>query len=250
MKKLIAFVFLLIVSVSAVAAEGKKVTYKSGDETVTGMLYAPANAKGKLPGIVVIQEWWGLNDWIKEQASKFADQGYVTLAIDLYRGKVAASPDEAHELMRGLPEDRAIRDLKAAVAFLKTQKNVDEQKIGTIGWCMGGGYSLAAAIAEPTVKATVINYGRLVTDENVIKSINAHILGIFGAQDRGIPVDSVRKFEDTMKKLGKEIEIKIYDDAGHAFENPNNKQGYKPEDAADAWKRQTDFFAREFKGGK
>ena len=250
MKRLIAFVFLLVLSVSAFAADAKQVTYKSGDETVSGMLYAPANAKGKLPGIVVIQEWWGLNDWIKDQASKFADQGYVTLAIDLYRGKVASTPDEAHELMRGLPEDRAIRDLKAAVAFLKTQKNVDEQKIGTIGWCMGGGYSLAAAIADPTVKATVINYGRLVTDENVIKGINAHILGIFGAQDRGISVDSVKKFEDTMKKLGKQIEIKIYDDAGHAFENPNNKQGYKPEDAADAWKRQTDFFAREFKGGK
>ena len=250
MKRLIAFVFLLVLSVSAFAADAKQVTYKSGDETVSGMLYAPANAKGKLPGIVVIQEWWGLNDWIKEQASKFADQGYVTLAIDLYRGKVASTPDEAHELVRGLPEDRAIRDLKAAVAFLKTQKNVDEQKIGTIGWCMGGGNSLAAAIADPTVKATVINYGRLVTDENVIKGINAHILGIFGAQDRGISVDSVKKFEDTMKKLGKQIEIKIYDDAGHAFENPNNKQGYKPEDAADAWKRQTDFFAREFKGGK
>ena len=251
MKRIAIVLFaLLALMSSAFAANGKQVTYKSGDETVSGMLYAPANAKGKLPGIVVIQEWWGLNDWIKEQASKFADQGYVTLAIDLYRGKVATSPDEAHELMRGLPEDRAIRDLKAAVAYLKTQKNVDPQKIGTIGWCMGGGYSLAAAIAEPTVKATVINYGRLVTDENVIKGINAHILGIFGAQDRGIPVDSVKKFEDTMKKLGKQIEIKIYDDAGHAFENPNNKQGYKPEDAADAWKRQTDFFAREFKGGK
>lgn len=251
MKKAIVVVSLLFVfALTAFAADGKQVTYKSGDDTVSGMLYAPANAKGKLPGIVVIHEWYGLNDWVKEQAQKFADQGYVTLAVDLYRGKVAAGPDEAHELMRGLPEDRATRDLKAAVAFLKTQKNVDAEKIGTIGWCMGGGYSLAAAIAEPTVKATIINYGRLVTDESVIKGINAHILGIFGAQDRGIPVDSVKKFEETMKALGKQIEIKIYDDAGHGFQNPNNKQGYKAEDAADAWKRQTDFFAREFKGAK
>jgi carboxymethylenebutenolidase len=250
-KKAIVVVSLLFVfALTAFAADGKQVTYKSGDDTVSGMLYAPANAKGKLPGIVVIHEWYGLNDWVKEQAQKFADQGYVTLAVDLYRGKVAAGPDEAHELMRGLPEDRATRDLKAAVAFLKTQKNVDAEKIGTIGWCMGGGYSLAAAIAEPTVKATIINYGRLVTDESVIKGINAHILGIFGAQDRGIPVDSVKKFEETMKALGKQIEIKIYDDAGHGFQNPNNKQGYKAEDAADAWKRQTDFFAREFKGAK
>jgi carboxymethylenebutenolidase len=250
MKRIAIVLFAcLILAATAFAADGKQVTYKSGDDTVSGMLYAPANAKGKLPGIVVIHEWYGLNDWVKEQAQKFADQGYVTLAVDLYRGKVAAGPDEAHELMRGLPEDRATRDLKAAVAFLKMQKNVDAEKIGTIGWCMGGGYSLAAAIAEPTVKATIINYGRLVTDENVIKTINAHILGIFGAQDRGIPVDSVKKFEATMKSLGKQIEIKIYDDAGHGFQNPNNKQGYKAEDAADAWKRQTDFFAREFKSG-
>lgn len=237
-------------TIGAFAAEGKQVSYKSGDETVNGILYTPANSKGKLPAIVVIHEWWGLNDWIKEQASKFADQGYVTLAIDLYRGKVATSSDEAHEIMRGLPEDRATRDLKAAVAFLKTQKNVDAGKIGTIGWCMGGGYSLAAAIAEPTVKATVINYGRLVTDEQTLKGINASILGIFGAQDRGIPVDSVKKFEQQMNKLGKHVDIKIYDDAGHAFENPNNKEGYRPEDAADAWKRQVDFFARELKGKK
>lgn len=251
MKRIAIVLFACLTwAVTAFAADGKQVSYKSGDETVSGMLYAPANAKDKLPAIVVIQEYWGLNDWIKEQASKFADQGYVTLAIDLYRGKVAATPDEAHELMRGLPEDRAIRDLKAAIAYLKTQKNVDPARVGTIGWCMGGGYSLAAAIADPTVKATVINYGRLVTDENVLKTINAHILGIFGAQDRGIPVDSVKKFEESMKKLGKQIEIKIYDDAGHAFENPNNKSGYKPDDASDAWKRQTEFFAREFKGGK
>jgi carboxymethylenebutenolidase len=214
------------------------------------VLYTPANAKGKLPAIVVIHEWWGLNDWIKEEASKFADQGYITLALDLYRGKVATSSDEAHEIMRGLPEDRATRDLKAAVAFLKTQKNVDAAKIGTIGWCMGGGYSLAAAIAEPTVKATVINYGRLVTDEQTLKGINASILGLFGGKDRGIPVESVKKFEESMKKLGKRVEIKIYPDAGHAFENPSNKDGYRAEDAADAWKRQVEFFARELKGSR
>jgi carboxymethylenebutenolidase len=196
---------------------------------------------------VVVHEWWGLNDWVKEQAQKFADQGYVTLAIDLYRGKVATSPDEAHELMRGLPEDRTARDLKAAVAYLKTQKNVDAARIGSIGWCMGGGYSLQAALVEPTLKATVINYGRLVTDQESLKKINASILGIFGAKDRGIPVDSVRKFESELKKLGKKVEIKIYDDAGHAFENPNNKEGYIKADAEDAWKLQTDFFARELK---
>jgi carboxymethylenebutenolidase len=246
MKKLIA-IFLFALLSSAFAADGKQVTYKSGDEQVTGMLYAPANANGKLPALVVIHEWYGLNDWVKQQASKWADQGYVTLAIDLYRGKVASGSDEAHELMRGLPEDRATRDLKAAVTFLKSQKNVDGARIGSIGWCMGGGYSLATALANPSLKAAVINYGRLVTDEQSLQAINAAILGIFGAKDRGIPVESVRKFEETMKKLGKRVEIKIYDDAGHGFQNENNKQGYNQADAEDAYKLQTSFLERELK---
>lgn len=246
MKRAIVALFLLFVlGVTAFAADGKQVSYKSGDETVSGMLYTPAKAKGKLPAIVVIHEWYGLNDWVKQQAAKFADQGYVTLAVDLYRGKVASGPDEAHELMRGLPEDRATRDLKAAVAYLQAQPNVDGARIGTIGWCMGGGYSLAAALAEPSVKATVINYGRLITDEQSLKTINADILGLFGGKDRGIPVESVKKFEEAMTKLGKRAEIKVYDDAGHGFQNPNNKDGYRADDAADAWKRQTEFFARE-----
>src|SRR5947209_395344 len=111
--------FLLLAS-AAFAATSQPVSYKSGDETVQGVLYTPANSKAgaKLPAIVVIHEWWGLNDWVKEEAGKLADQGYVTLAIDLYRGKVATTPDEAHELMRGLPDDRSLRDLKAAFDYL------------------------------------------------------------------------------------------------------------------------------------
>ena len=204
------------------AADGKTVSYKSGDETVQGILYTPAG-KGPFPGIIVIHEWWGLNDWVKEQASKLADQGYEALAIDLYRGKVATTPDMAHEFMRGVPEDRAKRDLHAAFEFLASQPNVKKNRIGAIGWCMGGGYSLDVALEEPTLAADVINYGHLVTDPDAIKKINAPILGLFGAQDQGITPDDVHKFEAAMKQLGKKIDIKIYDDAGHAFENPNNK---------------------------
>ena len=125
---------------------GKQVSYKSGDEAVQGLLYTPAG-KGPFPAIIVIHEWWGLNDWVKEQASKLADQGYVALAIDLYRGKVATTPDEAHEIMRGVPEDRAKRDLHAAFEFLQSQSNVKKDRIASIGWCMGGGYSLDVALA-------------------------------------------------------------------------------------------------------
>jgi carboxymethylenebutenolidase len=232
----------LLCTTVALAATSKNVSYKSGDDTVQAVLYAP-EGKGPFPGIAVIHEYWGLNDWVKEQASKLSDQGYVALAVDLYRGKVATTPDEAHELMRGVPEDRAARDLHAAVEFLKSQSNVKKDRIGSIGWCMGGGYSLGMALQEPTLTAAVIHYGHLATDPESLKKINAAILGIFGGQDRGIPVDDVKKFEQTLKQLGKKVEIVIYPDAGHAFENPNNKTGYRPDDAADAWKRTVKFLA-------
>lgn len=230
----------------AFAAEEKTVTYKSGDETVSGMLYTPAG-KGPFPGLIVIHEYWGLNDWVKEQASKLADLGYVALAVDLYRGKVATTPDVAHELMRGVPEDRAQRDLRAAFDYLASQPNVKKDRIGSIGWCMGGGYSLDVALLEPALAADVIHYGHLATDPAELKKINAPILGIFGAQDRGITPDDVKKFQQALEQLGKKVEIKIYPDAGHAFENPNNKQGYRAEDAADAWKRTVEYLAKTLK---
>ncbi len=188
-----------------------------------------------------------MNDWVKDQASRFADEGYVALAIDLYRGKTANTPEEAHEPMRGVPEDRARGDLRAAFDYLKSQKNVKPDRIGSVGWCMGGGYSLDVALEEPALAADVIHYGHLATDAENLKKINAPVLGIFGAQDKGIPPEDVRKFEQAMKQLGKQIEIKIYPDAGHAFENPNNKAGYRPADAADAWKLTIDFLNRTLK---
>lgn len=231
---------------TAFAATSKEVSYASGDETVKGILYTP-EGKGPFPAIVVIHEWWGLNDWVKEQASKLADQGYAALAIDLYRGKVADKPGTAHELMRGVPEDRALRDLHAAVVFLQSQSNVKKDRIGSIGWCMGGGYSLDVALQESTLAATVINYGHLATDPVAIGKIHAPILGNFGGQDQGIPPDAAKKFEAALKQAGKSADIKIYPDAGHAFENPNNKTGYRAEDAADAWQRTVNFLASTLK---
>ena len=237
---------VVILTTFAFTADSKTVSYKSGDETVQGLLYTPS-ANGPFPAIIVIHEWWGLNDWVKEQASKLSDQGYVTLAVDLYRGKVAKTPDEAHEIMRGAPEDRAKRDLHAAFEFLASQSNVKKDRIGAIGWCMGGGYSLDVALQEPTLAADVINYGHLATDLDALKKVNAPILGLFGAQDRGIPPADVRKFGETLDQMGKKIEIKIYDDAGHGFQNPNNKDGYREADTADARKRTEAFLAATLK---
>ena len=247
MRNMVLLAFFFLFALGAFAAEGKSVSYKSGDETVTGMLYTPSG-KGPFPGLIVIHEWWGLDDWVKEQASKLADQGYMALAVDLYRGKSTSNPEEAHELMRGMPEDRAKRDLRAAYQFLSQQKNVKKSRIGSIGWCMGGGLSLDVALMEPRLAADVIHYGHLATDSDTLKQINAPILGIFGGKDRGIPVEDVKKFEQTLKGMGKKIEVIIYPDAGHAFENPANKAGYRPDDAADAWKKTVDFLAANLKG--
>ena len=246
MKNICSLIFIALLTSASFAADAKSVSYKSGDETVQAILYTPVG-KGPFPAIIVIHEYWGLNDWVKEQASKLADQGYEALAIDLYRGKVATTPDMAHEIMRGVPEDRAKRDLHAAFEFLQAQPNVKKSRIGAIGWCMGGGYSLDVALQEPALAADVINYGHLATDPSALEKINAPILGLFGGQDQGITPDDVHKFEVAMKKMGKKIDIKIYDDAGHAFENPNNKTGYRAGDAADAWKRTLDFLATNLK---
>ena len=246
MKRACLLILVALFASTVLAVDSKSVSYKSGDETVQALLYTPAG-KGPFPAIIVIHEWWGLNDWVKDQAAKLAGEGYVALAIDLYRGKVATTPEMAHEIMRGVPEDRARRDLHAAFEFLQSQPNVRKDRIGAIGWCMGGGYALDVALQEPTLAADVINYGHLATDLEALKKINAPILGLFGALDQGIPPHDVNKFAETLQEMGRKIEIKIYDDAGHAFENPNNKDSYRIADAADAWKRTVNFLAQTLK---
>lgn len=219
------------------------VTFQSAAGKGEGFLATPSKDTGRHPAIIVIQEWWGVDDWIREQTNRFADQGYVALAVDLYRGKVAKSPDEAHELMRGLPEDRAMADLEAGFAFLAARKDVDKKRIGVIGWCMGGGYALMLAAQEPRLAAGVVNYGHLMTDRKTISRIKVPLLGNFGADDRGIPAADVGEFESALKKAGKSADFKIYPGAGHAFMNPNNKGGYVADAAAEAWKRIDSFFA-------
>jgi carboxymethylenebutenolidase len=230
----------------AAAGKPETVSYKSGDETVNGYLATPEGG-GKHPAIIVIHEWWGLNDWVKQQTQKFAGQGYVALAVDLYRGKAATTPDEAHILMRGLPDDRGLRDLEAAYSYLASRPDVDASRIGSIGWCMGGGWSLKLAVDQPKLAACVVNYGILPTDPATIAKIKAPVMGNFGADDQGIPPASVNAFESSMKADGKTEDIKIYQGAGHAFQNPDNKTGYRPEATADADKRINGFFEKYLK---
>ena len=222
------------------------VSFPSSGETVHAVLYRPAGT-GPFPALVAIHEWWGLNDWVKQQAQMFAEHGYVTLAVDLYRGQVATDPEMAHELMRALPQDRGVQYLQSAVAYLKNQKNVQTNHIGAVGWCMGGGFAMQLAIAEPSLRAVAINYGALETNPGQLKKIHAAILGNFGAQDRGITPKDVQAFAAAMAKLGHPVDVKEYSDAGHAFQNPDNKTGYLQADTADADQRMLKFFRRYLK---
>ncbi len=228
------------------AIETQWVTYQSGDETVRAFVSMPLSG-GTAPALIIIHEWWGLNDWVQQNAKKLAKEGYVVLAIDLYRGEVTAEQETAHQLMRGLPEDRALRDLQAAFAYLQTREDVDKNRIGSIGWCMGGGYSLQAAVHLPELAACVVNYGRLVTDANLIKQINAPILGIFGGLDRGIPVKDVRAFEKQATDSGKSVTITIYPKSGHGFINENNAKAHNANDADEAWEKTIEFLAENLK---
>jgi carboxymethylenebutenolidase len=233
-------------SASAGRPKTRMVAFVGATEKAPGFLALPRDP-GRRRAIIVIHEWWGLNEWVKEQAMKLAANGYVALAVDLYQGKVTADPSEARKLKRGLRQDRAIGDLKAAFDYLALRPDVDRKHIGSLGWSMGGGLAVQLAIYEPRLAACVVNYGPLPTNTRDIQKINSSVLGIFGSLDRGITPDQVRAFERRMNAARKRVDIEIYDDAGHAFESPTNKSGYRSEAAADAWSRTLEFFeqARE-----
>lgn len=217
-------------------------TYQSGADTVSAYLALPPG-KGPFPGLIVIHEWWGLNDWVKQNAERFAATGYAALAIDLYRGQVAEEPGLAHQLMRGLPPDRAVRDLQAAMEYLGAHQQVKATKIGAIGWCMGGGYALKAALNVPGLAASVINYGHLISEAASIDKINCPILGIFGADDRGIPVAQVREFEAACRSQNKQVQIQIYEGVGHAF----LRSRADSKAALDAWSKTMAFMESNLK---
>ena len=247
MKRLLLVCLVLIALASPVLAAEQTVSFKSGDETVNGFVVTP-EGKGPFAAVIVIHEWWGLDGWVKDQARALAKEGYVALAVDLYRGKVTDKQEEAHQLMMGMPRDRALRDLEAAFAYLRGRADVRKDRIGAVGWCMGGMYALALATEEPRLEAVVAYYGAPPTDAAAIAKIKAPVLGNYGAEDKGPSPEQVKAFEAAMKKAGKTVDIKIYPGAGHAFANPNNPWGgYREAAAKDAWQRTLAWFAKYLK---
>lgn len=209
-----------------------------------GFYAAPTDGK-TYPGVVMIHEWWGLNDNIKDMVQELAKQGYQVLAVDMYNGEVAGTPERARELttaVRGNVEE-ANKNLKAAAAYLRGK---NATKIASLGWCFGGGQSLNLALSGEKLDATVIYYGTLVTEKEKLAAITWPVLGVFGDQDTSIPVEQVNAFDAALDALNVENSINIYPGVGHAFANPSGAN-YAPNETKDAWGKTLTFLAENLK---
>ncbi|MBL8858403.1 MAG: dienelactone hydrolase family protein [Planctomycetes bacterium] len=197
-------------------------------------LSLPAGKTAPMPGVIVIHEWWGLNANIEHWADRIAAEGYAALAVDLYGGIVAENANQASEAMKSVDKERAVTTMRAAVKFLETDPRILAPRTASIGWCFGGAQSLNLALAEPTLDAAVIYYGRLVTDPKALAGVQARVLGIFGSRDKSITTEDIAKFESGLRGAGKDVTIQMYD-AEHAFANPSSAR-YDQGSAAEAWK--------------
>lgn len=211
-----------------------------------GYLARPAD-NGTYPAVVMIHEWWGLNENIEQMADILAGHGYVVFAVDLYDGEVATNSSRASELagdVRSNPEE-AIAKMDRAVTALRAESYTTDQ-VASLGWCFGGGQSLQLSLSETELNATIIYYGSLTTDESELQNVDGPVLGIFGAEDSSIPVETVEEFNQTLGDLGVEREIYVYDGAPHAFANPSGER-FHPEATRDAWNKTLRFLDEQLR---
>jgi carboxymethylenebutenolidase len=220
------------------------------DNNAKGYLVYPElanNTQQQLPAVIMVHEWWGLNEYIKNQADILAKEGYVVLAVDLYRGEVATTSSRAMELSSSVRNNpaSAIDNLRSAVDYVKSLKMVDGSRIASLGWCFGGDWALQLALntSDNPLAATVIYYGRPVTDAASLSNIHWPILGIFGDQDQAIRVEAVKQFTSALNASGITNEIYLYKGVGHAFANPSG-DSYAPKETVDAWQKTLTFLKR------
>jgi carboxymethylenebutenolidase len=230
-------------------ADGQLVSIEVRGEQVKAYTIRPMRS-GVYPGVVVIHEWWGLNDQIKGVADRFAEAGYVAIAPDLYRGKIGTDAGLAHDLMRGLNENYAVEVVGKSIAWLRQYDATATRRaqgrrmpIATVGFCMGGRISLASALQGSDLQAVVMFYGSVETDRKALAPLKVPLLGIFGNEDRGIPLDQIQAFKTALVDSGKDGTIIVYPGVGHAFFN-EERPGYDREAADDAWQR-TQMFLQD-----
>jgi carboxymethylenebutenolidase len=239
----------------AIPVTAQDVTYATIEgKPIIGYLARPESASSPgsgqsasaLPALIAIHEWWGLNDNIKAMARRLAGEGYTVLAVDLYNGQTATTPDQAQDLMRSVMDtpSPAQDNISQAAQFLTDEYSAP--KLGSIGWCFGGNWSLRTGLLLRGLDAMAIYYGQLLLAPEALDGIEAPVIGFFGEADSSIPLEDVNNFETTLKDLGKTVEINRYPGVGHAFANPSG-QNYNAAAAEDAWQKTTAFFAQYLK---
>jgi carboxymethylenebutenolidase len=234
---------------NSVNLQNKKVEYFPDSQ---GYLVYPVSSNDtvgkKLPAVVMIHEWWGLNENIKNMANLLAKQGFVVLAADLYKGEVANNPERAMQLVQLVrnSQNNSINNLQSAVIYLSLLPNVDGSKIASLGWCFGGGQSLQLALnsQDHPLAATILYYGTpLVTDKALLSKIKWPVLGIFGDKDQSIPIEEIQQFGNSLNQSGITNNIHIYKGVGHAFANPSG-DNYAPKETEDAWQKTLSFLKK------
>jgi len=223
------------------------VDFPGGNSTknTKGFLARPKEA-GTYPGVIVIHEIWGLVDHVKDVASRLAHEGYVVLAVDLFEGKIVTNLEEGRVLRDKFTEEKILADLNGAFNYLKTLPYVNPKRIGSVGFCMGGGLSLLLACHNRELAAPVIFYGRNPSPIELLKNLQCPILGNYAGADMAITESDINLLKQTLTKYGKKFDIKVYPGAPHAFFN-DTKESYRPEAAKDAWERTLKFFNEQLK---
>lgn len=218
----------------------KEIDFPINGRTCKGHISLPPSGQG--PGVIVLQEWWGVNEHILSVLDRFADEGFVALSPDLYHGEIATKPDNAERLMMALNIQETEKDLKGAVDYLVSLPEVTSEKIGVVGFCMGGQLALFAACENEAIGACVDFYGIHPKVEPQLEKLQCPFLGLFGATDDFVPPKAAHALEEKFHKLGKKCEIQIYPETGHAFFNDERPEAYHEASAKNAWMRVLQFF--------
>lgn len=224
---------------------GQRVEFPSNGHTCQG--YFAAAASGKGPGVVVIQEWWGIVPHIEDLVERFAKEGFTAIAPDLYHGKTTKSPDEAMKLLMELDVERAEREIAGAGAYLLSRPECSSQTYGVVGFCMGGALAQYAATKQEKVGAAVSFYGGFKKITPQWENLRGPLLLIHGENDKGVPPEQGRELAAKLQELGKDVKVLVYPDADHAFFNDTRPEVYNPQAAADAWKETLQLFRANIK---
>ena len=218
-------------------------------DSSSGYLVYPSSVTGmKLPAIIMIHEWFGINDNIRSMANTLAKEGYVVLAADLFKGQSDKDQNQAMQIVKTASSNSelTISNLQAALKYVSSLPFVDSSKIASIGWCFGGGQSLQLALhsQQHPLVATILYYGTpLVTDKQELSKIKWPVLGIFGDKDQAIPLSNIQQFKAALDNIGIPNEIHIYKGLGHAFANPS-RANYAPNETVDAWQKTLAFLKK------